>query len=696
MTINTTTNKARYIGNGATTVFSYGFLIPSASDLGVYYTDPTTGITTLLASNLYTVTGLGNAGGGTVTYPLTGSPIAASAILVILRTLPYTQEVDLINQDGFYPAVVEDGLDTLEMQIQQLIELEDRNLRVGVTDTTPGTLPSAAERALKLLGFDSAGTAIAAEPSSALVSSAMMPVVAAATLALARAAMGLGNASVGTVGYGLQIGVSNAGQIDANTPVTADSTNQSVTKAFHESLHAATGPITYALPKASTLWNGFGFYIYCKSGRVNLTIDAADNFTGYTAGLGYDVPQRSWVKVQTDGAGSGTWYVTPQSWNNGRIPISGATVIDNRHNGATLDCAGAAFYVLDFLTNIATLDPNFTCMIVNTEAASNSKAVRGVGNTFFLYQNQSFLIFKNNGVMQVLGGNAPTTGGVPKRRPWTAIALYVDTVNGSDDPLVSDGMSTGARAYKTLQAAYNAVNNNFDAQSSYPIITCTGVTSETVTIAGTPVGAGSNALFINGASPGAFQWKPAGTSGACMFVGDGGTIQISNIHFLADGVVGFTSGLAIQMHQYSIIDINGGCKFGAFGTGAGQHIGTDGAGWTINISASYTVDTVGGVNIHMNLGPNGVLNHAGGITVTITNTPTISGYWFRVSGSGCNLNMGGGVTWSGGIVAGCTKWLCLANSLLSLGGNAANVPGSIAGAPAVANAPATGLGMVLA
>jgi len=189
MTVETTSNKARFTGNGASTTFPYTFLVPDAADLQLWYTD-VAGNTSQISPSLFSVTGINNVDGGIVTYPLTGSPIPVGSVLAILRVLPYTQTVDLNNQDGFYPDVVEGGLDSLEMQLQQLIEVQGRNLTVGVTDVAPGQLPSAANRANQLLGFDSAGDAIAAQPSAAAVSSAMQPVVAAATLAAALALLG--------------------------------------------------------------------------------------------------------------------------------------------------------------------------------------------------------------------------------------------------------------------------------------------------------------------------------------------------------------------------------------------------------------------------------------------------------------------------------------------------------------------------
>jgi len=83
-------------------------------------TTVTPNVTTILSPALYTITGLGNSAGGTVIYPLSGSPLVSGQYLTINRNVPLTQTVSISNQGTFYPHVVEQGLDQLELQIQQL------------------------------------------------------------------------------------------------------------------------------------------------------------------------------------------------------------------------------------------------------------------------------------------------------------------------------------------------------------------------------------------------------------------------------------------------------------------------------------------------------------------------------------------------------------------------------------------------
>jgi hypothetical protein len=128
--------------------------------LFVYYTD-STGAITLIPSSQYTVTGIGTANGGAVTYPLVGSPIATGTSLTIQRVVPYVQLTDLVNQSGYYPNVVENALDYLTMQTQQLAQQAALSLQVPFS-ATPANLvfPTAGGRAGRLAGFDSLGNVI--------------------------------------------------------------------------------------------------------------------------------------------------------------------------------------------------------------------------------------------------------------------------------------------------------------------------------------------------------------------------------------------------------------------------------------------------------------------------------------------------------------------------------------------------------
>jgi hypothetical protein len=186
-----------------------------------------------------------------------------------------------------------------------------RQITVAVSDSTPTALPPAAQRALTYMAFDTSGNPIAAlaSPGTTPVSSAMAAVVAAATLALARTAMGLGAASVEGIGAGLQD--DGAASIRLNDSInTSDNTNQTVTSAFHAVQRIATGPITYTLPRANTLWNGFRFRVenLAAGGLVTFAINVNDNFVGYSSGTSFIIGQGASLDLWTDAGASGIWY----------------------------------------------------------------------------------------------------------------------------------------------------------------------------------------------------------------------------------------------------------------------------------------------------------------------------------------------------------------------------------------------------
>jgi hypothetical protein len=132
MTVPTTSNRAEYFGNDTSTEFDFDFIVQQAADLSVYLL--TGDVQELLDPSDYTVTGLNDVNGGTVTYPLVGDPISSSQKIVILRRVATTQTaLDLINQQTFYSEDVERTVDRVVMMIQQLQEELSRTFRLPET-----------------------------------------------------------------------------------------------------------------------------------------------------------------------------------------------------------------------------------------------------------------------------------------------------------------------------------------------------------------------------------------------------------------------------------------------------------------------------------------------------------------------------------------------------------------------------------
>lgn len=342
MTVNSSVNTTTVLGTGSQTQFTFPFIGVAAAYISVIFTDANGNETVLQrgsgSSQYQIILNPPVAGaiwglGGTVTYNPGGTPIAVGTTLTIFRILPLTQAISLQNLISLATLGngAETGIDTLEMQLQQIAELQGRAIVAPIVDspTINLTLPAAAQRANTGLAFDSQGNVIAGTtPATGLISSAMQPVVDAASLALGRAAFGLGAMATEGIGAGLQDDGSGNARVFYN--VVADAANQTVTAAFHLTQRIASAsslsvPLIYSLPRANTLFNAFGFWVFALSGNATLTPNANDNFDGLASGVSVAVPQGTWAWVTTNAATSGTWHI---EYNNKNIALQ-ATATGN-------------------------------------------------------------------------------------------------------------------------------------------------------------------------------------------------------------------------------------------------------------------------------------------------------------------------------------------------------------------------------
>jgi len=157
MTLTTTLQKKIYTGDGSVTAFAYTWLINTNTDLKVYLRTIATGAESLQTlTTHYTVSGVGSASGGNVTFV---SAPASTLQVVIVRAVPLTQTTDYVSNDSFPAEVHESALDTLMMTVQDQGEILDRAIKLSPTNVMTSTefTQSAADRASKLLSFDASG-----------------------------------------------------------------------------------------------------------------------------------------------------------------------------------------------------------------------------------------------------------------------------------------------------------------------------------------------------------------------------------------------------------------------------------------------------------------------------------------------------------------------------------------------------------
>jgi len=104
----------------------------------------------------YTVTGVGDAGGGNVEFV---SAPANGVTVVILREQPLTQGLDLVANDPFPAESLEEALDKIVFMTQKHEEELGRAIKASRTNTITGAefTISALDRANKIFAFDSSG-----------------------------------------------------------------------------------------------------------------------------------------------------------------------------------------------------------------------------------------------------------------------------------------------------------------------------------------------------------------------------------------------------------------------------------------------------------------------------------------------------------------------------------------------------------
>ncbi len=187
MTISTTTARYSYAGNGVTTAFAYSSKFLANGDLVVVSIVDATGVETVKTlTTHYTITGAGDAGGGTVT--MLTAP-ASGTTLVIYGDPALTQGVDLVEGDDLaVETQIEAPLDRLTLITQRIKNLITRSIRLPDGDTSGATmvLPAEVTRASKILGFDADGEVTVYDESSSVTTSDNVTYTPAGAGAVAR------------------------------------------------------------------------------------------------------------------------------------------------------------------------------------------------------------------------------------------------------------------------------------------------------------------------------------------------------------------------------------------------------------------------------------------------------------------------------------------------------------------------------
>lgn len=136
MTIENSNYRNQYQGNGSATSFAFTFPIAASDELLVTFTDTDGNETPLVENTHYTVTGVGDENGGSISYPISGDPLTSNEYLTLTPNVELTQKTDLSNQGGFYPSTIEQMADKLTKIAKYLQEQIDRCPKLSISTTS--------------------------------------------------------------------------------------------------------------------------------------------------------------------------------------------------------------------------------------------------------------------------------------------------------------------------------------------------------------------------------------------------------------------------------------------------------------------------------------------------------------------------------------------------------------------------------
>jgi hypothetical protein len=155
-----------YQGNASATTFAFAYKTYAKQELQVIISDGVTPQTLVLDSDYSVALNADqvNTPGGSVTYPLSGSPLPAGFSLVVVSNVPNSQDASIPTGGAFNASIVELGFDRQQVQLQQFNDTLNRTIRVPVGESISAPLPAALTRANYLLGFDGLGNPVAVVP----------------------------------------------------------------------------------------------------------------------------------------------------------------------------------------------------------------------------------------------------------------------------------------------------------------------------------------------------------------------------------------------------------------------------------------------------------------------------------------------------------------------------------------------------
>lgn len=220
---------------------------------------------------------------------------------------------------------------------------------------------------------------------------------------------------------------------------------------------------------------------------------------------------------------------------NVSVAKTAAYSVVNADKGKTLALGGNAYYGLTFGA-ASGYDSNFAVLVTNTDTGRAKYIVMTGGATFRLWPLQTVAIYNI--------GNSWVAS--PSKQEWlisTSLPVFhVDNVAGSDSITVTDGLSTGAAAFLTVQNAMNTIQQmvftpgaGSGVHIQLPTTTSTPITEQCAWQGAMPQGIVQTSIIGNTATPTLCQWELTGTSQSAITVDDYASMGVSGIGFSSAG-----------------------------------------------------------------------------------------------------------------------------------------------------------------
>jgi hypothetical protein len=344
---------------------------------------------------------------------------------------------------------------------------------------------------------------------------------------------------------------------------------------------------------------------------------------------------------------------------NGTPFTSGPVTVDNAHCGWNYALGGGAFYAAT-VPAPSDFSQGCTIAITNTDIAAckgKSIQVAGIPDHFVLWPGQSveFAKVESAWIKTINPGRwRPNCGDIP-------LIINTDSTKGSDLRGDSDGLGTGAEAFKSVQFALQHALTDFDFA---------GTPQTLVRILMAP---GSTDSFGIHYAPHASN--PGSQGGAALEIdGNGGRI-IGQSDFLFNAIVQIrnvtfsnASGTCLNVQQQAYVLLGDLIAFGTC-TGSQINVGLHGQ---IEFFNDFTISGGGGYFV-TNAG--GMLYTGQAITAAVSNNVTYANG--VVVGQLPGWTQLGQITWAlGGNTVTGKKYEIGSNHVLT---GSANIPGTVAG-----------------